>query len=73
MTCPVVSTLSNAVYSVDGSVLTGADCTWAIGVGRAEEVSEVNHWIPFGAGMGMGFLWFGFGWCFRLAKKVPEF
>lgn len=31
-----------------------------------------NLWYAFGGGMGVGFMWFGFGWCYRLAKKVGE-
>jgi len=34
---------------------------------------EVNVWVPFAAGMGAGFMFFGFGWSLRLVKKVPEF
>lgn len=34
---------------------------------------ESNYWAPTVAGMGAGFLWFGFGWILRLGKKIPEF
>lgn len=29
-----------------------------------------NVWGAFAAGMGGGFMWFGFGWILRLTKKV---
>lgn len=34
------------------------------------ERTQQNYWAAVLAGMGIGFLWFGFGWQYRLAKKI---
>ena len=39
----------------------------------ATAVPESNSWPAFLAGMGIGFLWFGFGWILRLGKRIADF
>jgi hypothetical protein len=39
--------------------------------GQGGARTDINLWPACLAGMGCGFLWFGFGWILRLTKKVP--
>ena len=72
----LVSALSDDFGISSDSLLSGSDFVASVsssGVVSWSSSETRNYWSVFGAGMGLGLVWFGFGWVLRLNKKIPDF
>lgn len=67
-------TISNISYDFSTEIDSGKSYTLEITPSTIvlHEALPGNIFPAFGAGMGAGFMWFGFGWCLRLAKRIGD-